>query len=199
VAVVEAAITALGGAPTIRQAKSWDFQIAGQGTLANGATREVLSATKAAKSGSPPPGGEPSEKLPYWLKQRSPLVPALVGTILVEQLQGSRFSIEIQETQDRDGLIAVVFSRTIGSRRTLSQVWYFDKATNLPTWIWFREPVKMGDMESFRDATVSLSDYRAVGGVLHPHRIETIQQRYMERETLTLQSLVPSADAGGIQ
>lgn len=198
VAVVEAAIKALGGT-AISQAKSWAFQSQTEGSLGNGARSEVL-AVPAAKPASLP-RGEASPKPPAWARPRSLFVPALVGRLLVEQLQGKQFSIELQETPPGAGNISVVvFSFTITQdRRAPAQIWHFDRGTGLPKWIWFIAPVRIGEMESLAGASVLLSDYRAVGGVLYPHRMEMDVQRTRQRGIVTFQSVTPSATAGGAQ
>jgi hypothetical protein len=203
-AVVQAAISAMGGQSLINSAKNWDFQAQGDGPVASGAVRASLASVKARQQATPPPGGPPIvdvSKLPSYARPRSSFVPALVGLILLNQSQDPAFSLEIRAPTVADGQgtsSVVVFSVMTNVGKMPAQIWAFNSA-NLPVRVQFVLPAKIGDMESYQ-GIVELSDYRSVGGVLHPFRIVTTL-RHGPPQVLTLQSVTPStaSQAGGAQ
>lgn len=199
VAIVQTAITALGGAPAIGQSNRWAFQGQTEGDFQNGSKSETLDAT-VTQTQALSPGGSPPPRVPVWVTPRSPFIPALVGSILVRESQSPTFSMELQTSPSIDGISVVVFSvPTTGGRRIPAQFWYFDKTTGLPKRISFTAAARIGQVESLSNADALLSDYRAVGGVLYPYHIETLLQRTQERKVITLQGVTPSAATGGAQ
>jgi hypothetical protein len=166
VAVVQAAITALGGASAISQAQSWTFQAQTQGPHSNGNVDYLISTdTDTGKRAGP--NGTMRTAPPI----HSHFVPALVGAILLKESQDPKFSMQYvgQSTQESKPVTVIVF--TIGKDRFPAQIWTLD-AANLPVQIDFRLPAQIGARKSF-PLLVDLSDYRAVSGVLYPFQIAT--------------------------
>src|SRR5438309_6392103 len=92
VALVQAAITAMGGATAISQLQSWTFQAEAEGRIANGNKTESLTSS-AVNAGTGIPSS--NTKTPYWLRPRSLFVPALVGPILLAQSENPAFSLDL--------------------------------------------------------------------------------------------------------
>jgi hypothetical protein len=168
VAVVQAAITALGGATAISQAQTWTFQARMQGAHANGDVTYVMSTDTdtgkvVAADGTTTPAGP----------IHSHFVPALVASILFKESQDPNFSFFLGGAGTRDSKSVTVIRVMIsaGGEAFSAQFWSFD-ATNLPVQIDFRLPAEIGARQSF-PLTVALSDYRPVSGVLYPFQIVT--------------------------
>jgi hypothetical protein len=89
VAVVQAAITALGGATAIRQAQSWTFQAETQGPHSNGSINYTISTD--ADSGKVMRADGTMKAAPLI---HSHFVPALVGAILLKESQDPEFSMQ---------------------------------------------------------------------------------------------------------
>jgi hypothetical protein len=164
VAVVQAAITALGGATAISQAQSWTFQAQMQGRYANGDVGYVMSTDTdtglyllADGTTKPAPATQ------------SQSVPALVGAILLKESQDPNFSMLFSGTAIQDSKPVSVIVFIFGLLKFPAQIWTFDSA-NLPIQVDFRLPARIGARRS-RHGLVVLSDYRSVGGVLYPFRI----------------------------
>jgi hypothetical protein len=169
VAVVQAAITALGGAAAISQAQSWTFQAQTQGAHSNGTVDYIISTH--TDTGQMRGAGGAMKPAPLI---HSHFVPALVGAILVKESQDPTFTIHYQGTSTIDSKIftSILFTSTGGSVSFPAQVWIFDQ-TNLPVLIDFNEPAEIGAHQSF-PVRVTLSNYQTVSGVLYPFRISTL-------------------------
>jgi len=168
VAVVQAAITALGGPAAIGKAQSWTFQAQMQGSHANGKVEYVMS-TDTDTGKRIHPDGTMKAAPPI----HSHFVPALVGVILLKQSQDPTLIIQYGGTTTLDSkpVTVINFVFTVGNIRIPAQIWTFD-AANLPVLIDFKSSAEVGARQSY-PAVVSLSDYRAVSGVLYPFRIST--------------------------
>jgi hypothetical protein len=167
IAVVQAAITALGGAAAIGQTQSWTFQAQMQGPHANANLDYVISTdTDTGKFLLANGKTKPAPLI------HSHFIPALVGPILVKQSQDPEFSILYvgPSTLDSKPVTVVVFA--VGPTRLPAQIWSFD-ATNLPVRVDFRSPAEIGARESFPFVVV-LSDYRSVSGISYPFRIVSL-------------------------
>ena len=88
-AVVQAAITALGGATAIGSLQSWTFQAQAEGRIANGTVSEGLAL--AIPTDSSLPAGTTAKAPPPWARPRSLFVPALVSAILAKESQDRNF------------------------------------------------------------------------------------------------------------
>ena len=188
VAVVQAAITALGGATAIGQAQSWTFQAQMQGQHANGmasymVSRDTDTGKVMGKDGT---------------MKRAPLihshfVPALVGAILLKESQDSAFTIQYGGTSTVDSrpVTTIIFAFPDGSKFP-AQIWSFD-ASNLPVLIDFRLPAEIGARRSF-PFVVALSDYRAVSGVMYPFQISSFVPG-KSPQIVSVQALAASATA----
>jgi hypothetical protein len=187
VAVVQAAISALGGATAIGQSQSWTFQAQMQGSQANGNVEYVMSTATDTGTLVRPDGTKvPAPAI------RSLFVPALAGAVLLKESQNPEFSLHYggQSTLDSKLVSIIVFSA--GPIPFPSQIWYFD-AANLPVQIDFRLPAEIGARQSFY-GSVALSDYRQASGVLHPFRMVTFPQG-KPPQIVTVQSVNTSATA----
>jgi hypothetical protein len=187
VAVVQAAITALGGATAIGQAQSWTFQAQTQGPHANGNVDYGISTD--TDTGKVVRRDGTTRRAPAI---HSHFVPALVGAILLKEFQDPEFSMQYvgASTQDSKPVTTVVF--TVGQTRIPAQIWTFD-AANLPVQIDFRLPAEIGARQSF-PIVVVLLDYRPVSGILYPFKIVSLLPG-RQPEIVTLQSVNANATA----
>jgi len=187
VAVVQAAITALGGATVISQAQNWAFKAQTQGPHSNGNVDYSLSTdpdtgkiTKAGGSTTPAP------------LISSHFVPALVGAILLKESQDPEFTIQYGGSGNLESkpVTAIVFM--VGKTPMPAQIWVFD-AANLPVLIDFRSPAEIGARQSF-PVVVGLSDYRLVSGIMYPFQISTFLPG-KPPEIITVQSVTAGLTA----
>lgn len=203
VAVVQAAITDLGGATAIGQAQSWTFQGQLEGPLDNGDRSETIDLQSASASIVVNGVSRP----PFKQSIRSIFLPALLAFVLLQESQDSNYSVQYGGTSTLDSKpVTIVIFSMARSSYAIAQTWIFDNATGLPTRVGFKLPAILGQSESF-PSVVDLSDYRSVSGVLYPFRIVTSLERSLP-ETLILQSVSPTvttpssttaAPAGGAQ
>jgi hypothetical protein len=185
IAIVQASITALGGATAIGQAHSWTFRAQSQGSHANGQVEYVISTH--TDTGNFVLANGKTELAP---RIHSHFVPALVGAILLKESQDPQFSILYAGTSiiGSKPVSVVVFASSL--TKLPAQIWCFD-ATAMPVQVDFRLPAQIGARESF-PIVVALSDYRAVSGVLHPFSITSFLPG-KPPEILTLSSVAPAS------
>ena len=183
VAVVQAAITALGGATAISQAQSWTFQAQMRGAFANGSVGYVVSTDTdrgvfAAADGSTRPAPP----------IHSHFVPALIASILLKESQDPRFSFfyEVAGIQDVNPVSMIRVVLTDGSANFVAQFWWFD-ASGLPVLADFRLPAEIGARVSF-PGVVRLSNYQTVSGVRYPFSIVAFLPGGLP-QTTTIQSI----------
>ena len=167
VAVVQAAITALGGAQAIGPAKNWTVQGALQGVVNSGASTDMISTSVATVTNV---AGTTSTPLRH-IASTSLLMPTLVAAILLKESQDPYYVMRYGGTATigLQPVTQIIFARA----RTAfgrAQVWSFDSKTGLPAQIEFNLPAEIGQMRSPR-GTVTLSDYQPVSGVLYPFEI----------------------------
>jgi hypothetical protein len=187
VAVVQAAITALGGAAAIGQGQSWTFQAQTQGPHSNGNVDYAMSTdTDTGKLVRPDGTTRPAPKI------HSHFVPALVGAILVKESQDPEFSMQYAGVSTRDSKTVTTIIFALGAAGLPAQVWVFD-AANLPVLIYFRMPAEIGARKSF-PLMVALSDYRPVSGVSYPFQIISYWPG-KPPEIVTIQSLNANSTA----
>lgn len=187
VAVVQAAITALGGATAISQAQSWTFQAQTHGPHSNGSVDYMISThTDTGKI------MRPDKTMKVAPLIHSHFVPALVGAILLKESQDTEFSMRLAgpSTLESKPVTTVVF--TVGKAQMPAQIWVFD-AANLPVLIDFRSPAEIGARQSF-PLVVGLSSYQLVSGVLYPFEIVTFLPG-KPPEVVTIQSVNAAATA----
>jgi hypothetical protein len=186
-AVVQAAITALGGATALAQAQSWTFQAQMQGSRANGSVEYVMSTdTDTGKFVRPDGTTRPAHAI------HSLFVPALVGSILLKETKDPEFSLHYVGLSTVDSKPVTIIVFTIEPDGFPAQIWSFD-ASNLPVWVDFRSPAEIGARQSLY-GEVALSDYRPVSGVLYPFRMISIVSG-KPPEIVTLQLVAPAAGA----
>lgn len=192
VAVVQAAITAIGGAAAIGTLQSWTFKAQATGRIANGPITGVLASTISQTT---QPSGKTAKMPPPWARPRSLLVPALVSAILAKQSQDPTVLLtQGAASASAPNASAVIFSTKGKSGAAPTQRWYFDNTSGLPNRIDFLLPAKVGPVEAFA-GTVLLSNYQSVGGILYPFKIVAFLQSPRAMETITLQSVTPSTAA----
>jgi len=199
--IVQAALTALGGAATISQAQSWAIQAQAAG-LEVATKSETFNLSPGTGTQVVLPNGKAATKPPR--AYSSSLFPILIAPLLLKESKDKNYTLRYggQTTVGSEPVAVVSF---VLPRILLStaQTWYFDTTTNLPAQIDFRLPVQIGQVKSVR-GVVALSDYRSVSGILYPFSIITTTPGRPLAETIKLQSISPStavqtAPAGGAQ
>jgi hypothetical protein len=191
VAVVQTAITALGGAVAMGQPQGWTFQASLQGPIANGTTSYSLgSDAGAARRTFILPNGKVGRARPI----QSLFVPAAIGKVLLNESNDPQFVVTYggDTVVDSVSVTAVRFS-VVSMPNVVSQVWWFDATTGLPKRVAFIMPAEIGAKTSL-PGLIDLSDYRPVSGVLHPFRV-VIQLSGRPPEIISIQSAVPSTVA----
>lgn len=189
VAVVQTAITALGGATAISQAETWTFRADMQGPHANGDVNYAISTdTDTGKVMRKDGTMKPAPLI------HSHFVPALVGAILLKESQDSTFTIQYGGTSTLDSkpVTVITFFTAVGTVILPAQIWSFD-AANLPVRVDFRFPAEIGGRRSF-PGMVALADYRSVSGVLYPFRIVSRLPGWLP-QIILLQSVAASTVA----
>jgi hypothetical protein len=182
IAVVQAAIAALGGTTAITQYHSWTFQADMEGVGANGHITYSM--------GAQPSNFALLRKPNNPLSIRSFFVPASVGAVLANEFKDPRFAMQYLGPTVIDSKSVTAVALFLGPSRTLdTQIWYFD-GSGLPVRVNFRLPGELGPRVSYA-TVVDLSDYRSVSGVLHPFRIVTNMENGVP-EVITVQSVTPT-------
>jgi len=227
--LVTSSVNAMGGTATIGQVKDYVVQAQFQGfaefgsvpsgqivwTVAGREYRADYSTptgTASLSSGNGTPfrnnNGDVKNIIPHAV--RSLFVPALVGSVLLAELQDSNYSFEYQGPGSL-GSEPVIIVKTSSQASELDfeatpQTWYFDSATSLPVRV---EYIIFDSTYWTRSApgSIDLSDYKAVGGILYPFQVVD-WYRETKINTLTITSIrgnigVPSSvfdfPAGGVQ
>lgn len=188
-AVVQAAITRLGGATTIAQAQYWTFQGSLSGPIGSSSWNEVVT----RYNGIPSTATGTNTKMLRVRASTSLLLPALVGAVLAQESKDPYWVMHYggPTTLGSKAVTQVVFSRARTAMAD-AQTWFFDTATGLPAQIVFRLPAQIGLMRSPL-GVVALSNYQAVSGVLHPFQMVMSIQGTQQPEVVTIQSLSASA------
>jgi hypothetical protein len=212
VQVVQASISAMGGAATIGQIQTWivqgQVQPAPGGPLPGGSmTWEVSGAesktsftggqtTVVQASGHGQPfrveNGTSHSILPHM--QRASFFPMLVATMLLKELQDANYSIEYKGT-------ATVGSEPVTIIRTTSQAsvsdtwvtpqdWYFSNNTNLPVQVEHRFPDPQR-MARFGTGIEQLSGYQPISGVLCPTQV-SLSTGGIPIYVVTVSSVIPN-------
>jgi len=188
IAIVQAAITALGGATAIAQPQTWTFQAEMQGLHANGSVKYVASTDRdTGKVHSNDGAIVPAPAI------HSYFVPALVGSILLNQSQDPKFSMRYGGISQLNSRSVAIVIFNVGRAKFPAQSWSFDSVTHMPVQIDLRLPVKIGARTSFH-GVVSLSDYRNISGVQYPFRLVS-PEAWRPPEIVTLQSVVTDSVA----
>jgi hypothetical protein len=178
VAVVEAAINALGGTEAISQAQRWTFQAQMQGPIDNGTVTEMipLQVPDVTINGS--------AVRPQVVS--SPFVPVLLAPVLLKMSQDQSQSIRYAGTVSLGGENATLVLVS-DANNVISQRWFFD-TRGLPARVEIRAPMQVGQFQSFL-GVVDFSDYRSISGVQYPFQVvERIDSKPF-LQTITLQSV----------
>jgi hypothetical protein len=184
--LVQAAITALGGATAIGQGQNWDFQGLLDGPFDSGNKPETISVQ--APNASIVVNGV-STPAPKFVSS-SLFLPVLAGAILLQESQDSNFELRFDGPSTLASKPVTVVKFLAHDSHAIAQIWAFDATSGLPARVYFESPAQIGLTKSFR-ALVDLSDYRAILGVLYPFSIVTYMEGKLP-ETLRLQSLTPN-------
>jgi hypothetical protein len=181
VAIVEAAITALGGATEIDQAETWSFHGILQGPIAAGTESETITRQTTPAEGTK-------------LRRVTPslFLPALVGAVLLQEFQDEGYGMRYGGTSTLGSETVTSITFSMSDTSEIAQVWLFNNK-NLPVRVLFRMPGSIGLTSSFSGA-VDLSDYRPVLHGLYPFRIVTSLEN-KPPEIITLESVSPDASA----
>lgn len=212
VTVVQAAIAALGGDAAIAQVQSWRAQGqakapkemgGGDSTITwerAGAEFRMESAAGGKSTAVVTGRGRPAtvtdgvgRELPEHVL-KALFVPALVGSILRDDLQNANSLIRYAGPSTLDGKnVSVVRTASMRPEGTyiIGRTWYFDLATSLPLRVEYGVPA-LQTTQTWHQAAVDLSDFRTVAGVLYPFKIVAYQQG-REQQTVTLQSIDANA------
>jgi hypothetical protein len=196
VAVVQAAITALGGATSISQGQSWDFQGLLEGPFDSGIEIETI---KLQLSNATIVGNGVSRPAPKFLSP-SLFLPVLAANVLLQESQDSNYEMQPDAPSTLGSKPVNVVKFLLSSTKAVAQIWVFDTSTGLPVRIFFELPAQMAQTKSFR-GLVDLSNYSAVSGVQYPFTVVTYIEGMLP-ETLNLKSVTPSQTAqltGGVQ
>lgn len=190
VAIVQAAITALGGATAIGQPQSWTFQAQLQGPYVSSSLTYVASVDTTTSQFAAANG--PTVATP---PIHSYFVPALIGRILLQESQDTRFAFGYIGTGNiaSQPVSIITVTLTDGSLQFPAQIWAFN-ANNLPIQVDFRLPSEIGARRSYH-GIVSLSNYQTVGGALYPFSIMTRQRGWALSEIITVQSMATATAA----
>ncbi len=190
VAVVQAAITAFGGAMAIGQAQGWTFQATLEGSIANGSSNYSMGWDSGPVTQIRMKNGTTKKGLP----SQSLLVPAIIGSVLLDESQDPNFTMRYGGTTTIDSkpVSTIVFS-VMAMPNFAEQTWWFDSTTSLPVRVEFHLPAEVGSRKSF-SGIVDLSDYRSVSGVMHPFRI-VMPLGGRPPEIIVLQSVTPTKTA----
>lgn len=187
VAVVQAAITALGGATAIAQAQSWTLQASLQGPSANGNASYTITTAKDIETYTPTPGGanKPAPRI------RSLFVPVAIASILLSESQDSRLVFTYRGPLTLAGENITVIDVHLTNGPLSVQTWCFDATTNLPVSVDFRMPAQIGQRVGI-PGIVNLSDYQTVSGVSYPFQVTAAVAGSLLPQTITIQSVTPS-------
>lgn len=192
VAVVQAAITALGGAVAINQVQNWTFQAQMQGLHGNDNVNYALSATVSPQATIN--GVDGTAKAKKMRASRSFFIPFVLGYVLLNQFQSQEFPLKFSgQTDLGSGAVAVVTFSNPQNPALMAQRWYFDTITNLPVRIEFLWPAAVGPKISF-SGVIEVSGYKATAGVLYPSKVVTISDT-SQTDIIILQLITPSASS----
>jgi hypothetical protein len=219
VAAVQNAINALGGASLIGQQKSWEVQ----GNVSSSPGTDIPGGTfawKAAGSeyrfedstssgqdlfvtghGNPTQSnsGTSHEVSPY--VARAMFVPALIGTVLLQELLNQNYSIRFggaDTIESQSVLIVTTVAETAYPDNVITpQTWYFDTSTGLPIRVDFRSPAP-NYPASYVNERFDFSDFRVIAGTIFPFQISlSINGQPVQKfgiNTISVNASVPSSD-----
>jgi hypothetical protein len=209
--IIQAAITALGGATAIGQIQSWLIQAEVQSSQEMGSTSSGLlwekAGTEFRMASTPTASGQTSSIMtghgnPVSVSNGTSnavpahvmsalFIPALVGSVLLTEFQDPNYSVQYSGSSTLNGKpVAVARTASTSSRtnfQVTGQTWYFDGVTGLPLRIEYTVPTANTPQISSTVA-IDLSDYRPVAGTLYPFQIVESEQR-KQLQTITIQSV----------
>lgn len=227
VAVVQNAINALGGA-LIGQQQTWLVQGSVTGSpnapapggtftwTAAGAEYRFEGATSSGNSlfatghGNPTQSTSGSSRNVSSYVSRAMFVPALVGPVLLQELQSQSYSVRFggKNTIGSEPVLIVTTAAetTYPDNVITPQTWYFDASSGLPVRVDFRSPIPKYPA-GYVTERFDYSDFRAIAGTMFPFQIGlSIEgqslQTFSVKTILVNASVAPSmfdAPAGGVQ
>jgi hypothetical protein len=203
IALVQAAINALGGSTAIGQAQSWTLQGVLEGPMDNGNRSETIEMSNGSSLGSG------TAVAPPRFVASSLFIPALVGAILLKESQDQNYSMQYRGLMTIGIEPVTVITFSVGPVRPWpAQTWCFDRDTGLPVRVQFGLPSQIGQTKSF-SGLIDVSDYRSISGALYPFRIVTrIDDGPGLDQVVTMQSVSPdttispigsASPAGGVR
>jgi hypothetical protein len=188
IAVVQAAITALGGATAIGQIQSWNIQAHMTGLIGFGDTSETI--TSARQTSSSTTALAPRTP-PYKLEVPSLFVPILLSAILLNDFQDQTLSMRSEGTTSLGSAVAplsVVTFTMVGDASLVAERWYFDGRTGLPAMVEFRVSPTLGLINGVV-GTVRPSDFRSVAGTSYPFHLEIDVDDWKQKQIIDVQSI----------
>jgi hypothetical protein len=186
VAVVQTAITALGGAAAIGQAQSWTFQAQMQGPIASGDMTETITFAIPPTTGTTV---EAPRNPPSRVQVPSLFLPVILGPILLKDSQDQTLFMRSEGTMTLGPTTATVVTfTTVGRINFVEQKWYFDSGTGLPAMVEFRLPPVVGPTDGFA-GIVTLSDFRPVAGIVYPFHLEIRLDGWVRMQEVNVQSV----------
>jgi hypothetical protein len=217
VTAIQNAINALGGDAQIGLQQSWVVQ----GNVTGNTSASIPSGTfiwEAAGSEYRFAGhGKPnqisagkSQALPQHMA-RAMFVPALVGPVLLQELQNQSYSIRYAGT-DTIGTKSVVMVTTAAETTypdnvVTPQTWYFDSSTWLPVRVDFRSPAPKY-APAYITERFDYSDFRAVAGAIFPFQMSLsingngVPLQAFSVKTISINTAIVTSDfeapAGGV-
>lgn len=187
IAVVQAAITALGGATVIGQSDTWELEARLDGPIDSGVKTETINlhipnATIAVSGVS-----KPSPKF----VSPSVFLPALAAAVLLQESQDSSFIMRFDSPSTLGSKPVNIIKLISSSTQAIAQVWVFDAASGLPMRVIFDLPAEIGLTRTF-GRMIDFSDWRVVSGVLYPFSVVIYVSGRLP-ETVELESVSASA------
>ena len=206
--VIQNAISALGGATNIGQAKDLKVIAQRQASAASStpsgkivweaAGAEFKSDFPAAKgrsiltSGHGKPvrsvDGVSEPVAPYVV--HAMFVPSLVGALLLRESQDPNRSFELLPQQPDNNAVTIIKTYSVvnqSDRVATEQTWYFDSGTGLPMRIEYRFPHPKNPNQ-FGTTSVDLSNFKPIENVLYPFQI-VMSQLGLKMADVTVQSI----------
>lgn len=208
-ALVQSAITAMGGAGPIGQIQNWQVQAqvidtANSGKFSGtvlwqqaGLEFRMQSSTASGTSAIVTGHGKPAAIVNGTAKAlgghvtRALFVPVLLGALLLQEFQNPNYSIESSGTSTVNSQSVVIVTIACRTSQTdamvTPQTWYFSTSSGLPVRVEYRIP-SAGGPRLYVAAAHDFSNYQNVSGVLYPFQITSYRLGKQARLT-TVQSV----------
>jgi len=129
-------------------------------------------------------------------KAMAMFVPALIGSVLFQELQEPKYSIRYSGSGAIAGTPVVIVTTAVETRYpdnvVTPQVWYIDNSTGLPVRVEFRSP-GVRRPANFTPVALDFSDYRAISGTLYPlHLVYSMNGKILQ--TFSINSIQVNVD-----